>query len=132
MTVPMLKNELKSRDLKLSGRKEKLIEQLNGQEASRLQCQTGAQQDQTVLNTIVGPNNDTCSRNEFAPMARNMVDHSSGKSILTDKQRVLIENNQLGALKRKHSTMLESQSSSIALSKMIPPTTPLPSDSGYT
>ena len=45
----MPKNELRSQDLKLSGKKEKLIEWSNGHDALRLQCQTGAVQDRTIL-----------------------------------------------------------------------------------
>ena len=44
-----------------------------------------------VQNTNVTPNDNTFSRNEFSPMRRNIVDHPSGESILTDEQRVLIE-----------------------------------------
>ena len=74
----------------MSGRKEEFTEQLNDHAALRLQCQTGALQDQTVLNINVTPNDDTVSTNDISPIARSIVDHSSGESILIDKQRVRI------------------------------------------
>ena len=39
----------------------------------------------------VTPNDNTISTNDISPIARSMVEHSSGELILTDEQRVLIE-----------------------------------------